>query len=146
MAEVPGSVQGQPTPEGNISSQPGDPPNAEFGEKPTNDADALRGIEAQRGIGGQDSRNEPYRGDLPPGAETFAEKPTNDYENFRRFQEDLKRYVDANYTPEQQAAFERAIREQLKQALGVTDTADLNPQARKLFETYRDWFLGKIAK
>ncbi len=90
-------------------------------EKPTNDADAL----------------------FSGGKEGLLEKPTNEATDFfNQYKEQLL----SNLTPEQTEALQRGLRESMKKLLEIDDTAQLNPQAKKVFDAYSGWLLGKMVK
>ena len=68
----------------------------------------------------------------------ILEKPTNNTGA-------LESYY-GKITKEQARQLERGSRDYVKRVLGVDDTADLTPDARKVLEAHRDWLLGKIVR
>ncbi len=78
--------------------------------------------------------------------EGLFEKPTNDADKLRGYYDTLSEKYFGNMTPEQRKEMEEGAREYMKKVLGVKDTEDLNTESQRMYETYRDWFLGKISK
>ncbi len=112
-------------------------------ERPTsgklfNDADVLLGRPPSFEGLMEKSTNE--AGELQPKSkdniEDLREKPTNDYDRLNTYFESL--------SPDRRAEIAQAAREGIKVALDVKDTADLSGEARKVFDAYSDWLMGKV--
>lgn len=153
MAETPGPVQGQPTPESNTSSQQGSfPPGNEFGASSFREVAGMMNKEESADAGQPVSVDEwterakaaeQMRQTLTGGessgesTEGLLEKPI--------FDKVSEKYLTP-LTPEQRQELATGAREYMKKVLSISDTSELSPDAAKTFNAIWDWLLGKISR
>ena len=69
----------------------------------------------------------------------LSEKPTDTFNRaYEKFFGPL--------SPEDRELLAKTAREYVKKSIGVTDTADLDPQAKKTFQAVWDWMTSKIQR